>query len=149
MKYIQTNELQAQINWEAIMPMSRYAGGHDEQMKALFKGSKVLGHWNEGDYQGQVATCVQLADGRVAVYNDYYGSCSGCDSWEDATDADVRKLCIDLSNSAYVFATLEDAMAWMENEAKGDKSEWCRWNECAVHLLDAVRRGDVGYSDPA
>ena len=32
-KYIQTDELQNLINWQNIMPMSRYAGGHDEQMK--------------------------------------------------------------------------------------------------------------------
>jgi hypothetical protein len=61
----QSTDLQALIDWEKIMPMSRCAGGHDEQMQGLFQGATVLGHWNEGDCDGQVATAVKLPDGRV------------------------------------------------------------------------------------
>jgi len=77
-----TNEdLVQRVNWETIKPLGRYAGGHDQQMENLLKNSTVLAHWNEGDYQGQVATCVQLNDTKeVIIYNDWYGSCSGCDS---------------------------------------------------------------------
>jgi hypothetical protein len=32
LKYTQTDELQKLIDWDAIMKMPRYAGGHDEQM---------------------------------------------------------------------------------------------------------------------
>lgn len=96
------------------MPMGRYAGGHDGQMRALFKGAVVLAHWNEGDYQGTVATAVRLADGRYCWYQDSYGSCSGCDSWEDATDEDVKKLCIGLAVDAEVFPTLEEMIAHMD-----------------------------------
>jgi hypothetical protein len=120
----QDNRLQELIDWEAIMPMSRYAGGHDEQMQGLFKGAEVIVHWNEGDYQGKVATAVKLSDGRIAIYNDYYGSCSGCDSWEDARDDDVRSMCIGLANDAHLFSTPDTAITWLENATGAEFYDW-------------------------
>lgn len=134
-KYIQTDELQKLIDWDSIMNMGRYAGGHDSQMKGLFKGAEVVGHYNEGDYQGMVATCVKLPDGRYAVYNDYYGSCSGCDSWEGAGDEEVRNMCIQLSNSAYVFASLEDVKEFL---SANDRTEWSSWGDTRDPLLSAI-----------
>lgn len=120
------------------MPMSRYAGGHDDQMKGLFKDAKVIAHYNEGDYQGQVATCVEFIEGefagKVAIYNDYYGSCSGCDSWEDASDDDVRKMCIDLSNGAYLFDCLDDVKTFLANPTE-DNTTWSSWGNPAAGLL--------------
>ena len=43
---------------------------------------------------------------------DYYGSCSGCDCWEDATDEDAKKQVLDLVNGARVLGSLENAQAW-------------------------------------
>ena len=37
----------------------------------------------EDDYQGYVAVDALLSDGRVFSYKYSYGSCSGCDEWED------------------------------------------------------------------
>jgi hypothetical protein len=136
MKYIQTDELQKTIDWDSIMKMSRYAGGHDEQMQGLFKDAKVIGHWNEGDYQGMVATCVQLSDGRFVIYNDYYGSCSGCDSWEDASDEVVKSMCINLSNSAYVFESLDDVKEYLA--IPEEKGEWSSWSNVKGNLLNAI-----------
>jgi hypothetical protein len=146
--YVFDDTLQTMIDWDAILPMSRYAGGHDEQMQGLIKGATVLGHWNEGDYQGQVATAMHLPDGRVALYNDYYGSCSGCDSWEDASDDDVRKMCIGLANGAYVFPNAEAAIAWLReaaantDENRKDDGGWYSfsWREmnCAKGLLGDI-----------
>lgn len=133
-KYIQTDELQKLIDWENIMRMKRYAGGHDDQMKGLIRNSKVIAHWNEGDWQGMVATCVQLEDGRFAIYNDYYGSCSGCDSWEGANDAEVRILCINLANSAYIFNNLEDVKEFLSEEEFDNYS----WNRCSKPLLKKI-----------
>ncbi len=130
--YIQTDELQSMIDWENLLKMERSAGGHDEQMKGLFKNAEVIGHWNEGDYQGEVATCVQLEDGRFAIYNDYYGSCSGCDSWEDATDEEARAMCINLANGAYVFSNLENVKEFLKTTDCGS------WNSCARRLLENV-----------
>jgi hypothetical protein len=127
--------LQNLIDWPAIMPMSRYAGGHDDQMRGLFKGATVLAHWNEGDYQGTVATAVRLHDGRYCWYQDSYGSCSGCDSWEDATDDDVRSLCIGLACDAEVFDLLDDMLVDMEN---GDPRGWV--SEAGRQLASIIRK---------
>lgn len=145
--YFQTDELQKHIDWDAIMPMSRYAGGHDEQMRGLFKNATVVAHWNEGDYSGMVATCVKFNDGKFigmfGIYNDYYGSCSGCDSWEGASDDDVRKMCIDLSNGTYIFKSIEDVKAFLREPTDDDK-QWSSWIGVAKHLLDAVENEDAG-----
>ncbi len=138
-KYIQTDELQNIIDWEAIMQMPRYAGGHDEQMRGLFKDVELIAHWNEGDYQGMVATCVKLKDGRYAIYNDYYGSCSGCDSWEDATGEDVRNMCIGLANSSYVFKNLEDVKSFLILPTDTD-NQWSSWSSPATHLLKEIEK---------
>lgn len=129
-----SDELQALIDWENVMAMPRYAGGHDEQMKGLFKGAKVVAHWNQGNYQGTVATCVKLPDGHFLAYNDYYGSCSGCDSWEDATDVEVKKLCIDLANGAYIFDSLDDVVTFLSQE----EFDTYKWRECARPLLERI-----------
>ena len=136
-KYYQTSNLQNQINWEEIMSMSRYAGGHDEQMQSLFVGTEVIGHYNEEDYQGQVATCVKLLSGEYAIYNDYYGSCSGCDAWEDASDEDVKKMCIDLSNSAYIFETLDDVKEFLSVDHDSSQYDWCG---VAQGLLEEINK---------
>lgn len=137
-KYIQTDKLQKQIDWKNIMEMPRYAGGHDDQMQGLFKGAEVIGHYNEDDYQGQVATCVKLKDGRYAIYNDWYGSCSGCDAWEDANDEDVKNMCIGLANSAYVFKTLDDVKEFLSGFNKDEG--WSSWNDTASYLLEEIEK---------
>jgi hypothetical protein len=124
--FTQTDDMINRIDWDNILSMSRGAGGHDEQMKGLFKNVTVLGHYNEGDYQGQVSTCVQFNDTKeVVIYNDYYGSCSGCDAWEDATDNDVRDLCKQLACSAYIFADLDDCKLFLQASIVGfSKDSW-------------------------
>ena len=140
-KYIQDDSLQTLIDWESIMQMPRYAGGHDEQMQGLIKGAKVVGHWNEGDYQGMVATCIEIPDGRFAIYNDYYGSCSGCDSWEGAIDEEVKNMCIGLANGAYVFKTLEDVKEYLQSD-KNDTA-WSSWNNVKAKLLEAINENKI------
>jgi len=122
-----TDELQKQIDWDIVLDLDRYAGGHDDQMQKLFKDSEVIAHWNEGNYDGMVATCVKLADDRYVIYNDYYGSCSGCDSWEGASDEDVRAMCINLANGAYVFENLKDVIRFLE---EGDVDGNYDWFSC-------------------
>jgi hypothetical protein len=132
----QDSRLQDLIDWDSIIPMDRYAGGHDAQMRGLFKGATVLAHWNEGDWQGQVATMAKLSDGRIVVYDDYYGSCSGCDAWEDATDQTVRKLCIDLANGARIFDSQEEAVEWLKSE---HRETWGRcWQDGLLKELSNV-----------
>lgn len=126
---MKSSDLQSLIDWDAILPMERCAGGHDQQMQALFKGATVLAHWNENDFQGTVATAVKLADGRYCWYQDSYGSCCGCDAWEDADDTDVRRLCIGLAIDANVF----DSLADMIGDMKANRAE--SWRANAGHAL--------------
>ena len=102
---MKSDTLQTLIDWDNIMSMPRCSGGHDDQMKGLFKGATVIAHYNEGGYEGTVATAVRLADGRFCWYQDSFGSCPGCDLWEDADDDDIRKLCVNLACDAEVFDT--------------------------------------------
>lgn len=138
-KYIQTDELQKQIDWTEMMKTDRHTGGRDDQMKGLFFNSKIIGHYNENDHQGMVATCVQLSDNRFAIYNDYH---STYDAWEYATDDNVEKLCIDLSNSAYIFENVNDVKEFLTNkdsqflENNFDWFESC--SDCAGNLLKAM-----------
>lgn len=123
--YYQSEKLIKRIDWENIMPMSRYAGGHDEQMRGLLKNVTVIAHWNEGDYQGYVATCVQLNDTKeIVIYNDSYGSCSGCDAWEDATDEDVKEMCIQLACGAYIFKNMKDCKQFLSNPDEETSFYW-------------------------
>jgi hypothetical protein len=112
------------MNKEELLKMGRYAGGHDEQMRGLIKDAKVIGHYNEGDYQGQVATCLLLPDGTYMVYSDYYGSCSGCDAWEDAKDEEILKMCQDLIYTSHLFDSLEEVKLFLsdDEESKYNKS---------------------------
>lgn len=137
-KYKQDDSLQNLIDWESIMKMPRYAGGHDDQMKGLITGAKVVGHWNERDYQGMVATCIQIPDGRFAIYNDYYGSCSGCDAWEDSTDEEVKNMCINLANGAYVFNSLEDVKEFLLSIETN--TGWSSWSNCNISLLEEINK---------
>ncbi|MDL2291549.1 hypothetical protein LJB80_00170 [Bacteroides sp. OttesenSCG-928-F21] len=138
-KYIISDTLQQLIDWENIMKMERCAGGHDEQMKGLFKDSTVIGHWNGWNPYSMVATCVQLPDGRFAIYNDYYGTCSFCDCWEGASDEDVKTLCINLSNGAYIFQSIEDVKEYLGSiNSKSTCFDWCN---CAKPLLKEIKKG--------
>lgn len=144
-KYIISDTLQSLIDWGNIMQMERYAGGHDDQMKGLFKDSTVIAHWNEGGYQGMVATCVRLSDKRYVIYNDYYGSCSGCDSWENASDKEVKSMCINLSNGAYIFLSLLDVKQYLESIID-NPNESFDWSKCAKPLLERINVYDFRCS---
>jgi hypothetical protein len=111
----ENKEMIDMIDWETLIPLNRCAGGHDDHMQKLFKDSEVIAHWNEGCYEGYVATCVKLSDGRFAVYSDSYGSCSGCDSWEDANDEEIVRMCKDLAESAMGFKTMDEVKIYLSN----------------------------------
>jgi hypothetical protein len=137
-KHYISDTLQKQIDWENIMKMGRHAGGHDSQMRGLFKNALVMAHWNEGGYQGKVATLVMLEDGRYALYNDYYGSCSGCDSWEDAPDEAVKNMCVDLANGAYIFESFLDVLEFLTDEEK--EEGWSSWDDCKYGILTELKQ---------
>jgi len=108
-------------------------------MQGLLKNVTVIAHWNEGDYQGEVATCVKLNDtGEFVIYNDYYGSCSGCDAWEDADDDDVKRMCIQLASGAYIFKTFEECILFLSNPDSLTSYNWV--GQAAENLLMEINK---------
>src|ERR1035437_9853626 len=86
------------LNWDKIMTADRYAGGHSEVMENLFRNSKVVGSYIQDDYQGSEAFAYKIAGKKYVLVVDYFGSCSGCDSWEGASDEEAKNMCIQLAN---------------------------------------------------
>ncbi|MCK9429470.1 MAG: hypothetical protein M0R17_05660 [Candidatus Omnitrophica bacterium] len=130
------DDLAKQIDWDNLLKMPRYAGGHDEQMKGLIKGAIVIGHWNEEDYQGMVATCLKVPCGKFIIYNDYYGSCSGCDAWEDSSDEEVKKMINDLVYTCKIFNTLEEVKLFL---SKIEFDEYS-WKNSSKGLLKEIKK---------
>jgi hypothetical protein len=58
----------------------------------LFDGATILHEDSEDDYQGHADVIAVLRDGRFCHYRWDYGSCSGCDEWEDRglTDDEIE-----------------------------------------------------------
>ncbi len=98
------------VNWTEVMSASRCAGGHSEAMESIFEGkAKVCASWIADDYDGAEAFAYLFPDGTVVIMTDSFGSCSGCDQWEDASDDDVRLMVESLVNSARVFHDVAEA----------------------------------------
>lgn len=62
------------------------------------------------DYQGHVDIDVLLKDGRVYSYYYSYGSCTGCDDWEDK-GFDENKI-YDIMKNATYFSKIEHYEHW-------------------------------------
>jgi hypothetical protein len=108
-------ELEKYIDWDLVIKQPRYAGGHEDVMFNIFgKNASVIAHWIEDDYQGSEAFAYQFPDGSVVLITDYFGSCSGCDAWEDATDEDAKGMIRDMVSSSRVFSNIKDAIVFCE-----------------------------------
>ena len=147
--------LKDRLDWQRIMVQPRYAGGHEEVMKVLFKDAEVIARYIEDDYQGAEGFVYRLKDtGEIVVVSDSFGSCSGCDSWEGATDEEARRLCIELANNAHVFASIEEAIRFLGESVPEDKGAYWDLHEVAPFLaaelrkcLTAAEGGDAHGSD--
>lgn len=106
-------DLEQLIDWSTVMQQPRSAGGHWSVMEAIFgNNASVIATWDTNDYQGNIAIAYQLSDGCVVLMTDYYGSCSGCDAWEDASDEDARQMILDLVHGSKHFPSIEEAIDW-------------------------------------
>lgn len=109
-------DLETLIDWKTVLEQPRCAGGHEEVMRNIFgKNAKVVAWWSEEEYQGTIAIAYQFPTGEVAIMTDYYGSCSGCDAWEDSSEKDARNMILSLCGSAQQFQNLAAAKAWCAN----------------------------------
>lgn len=91
-----------------------------EQLESLLNklgAIKILKEDGEADYSGQVSVDALLSDGRVFSYEYYYGSCSGCDEWEDLELID-EKIEETMAKEATFFANEEEYKTYLANCAK-------------------------------
>ena len=122
-----TTMLQDLLDWSTIMSASRTAGGHREIMDSLFSNNgQVLASHIESDYQGSLGY-VYLVHGwtefaKIVIITDSFGSCSGCDAWEDASNESVRNMCIAMANNARCFDCIEEALDFLKELVDGDDS---------------------------
>lgn len=68
----------------------------------IWGDADVIWEDSEADYQGHATILAKTPDGRWWFYEWWYGSCSGCDTWEaaDLTDDQIRE---EMERSAAVF----------------------------------------------
>ena len=112
------------VDWTMALSAPRYAGGHEEVMGAIFGSkTKVIAEWHEDDYQGSIAFAYEFDDGTVGIVTDSFGSCSGCDSWEAATDVEARNMITEIVTSMRLFKDKDSAREYCKNEA-GKEEEY-------------------------
>jgi len=131
-------ELKDYINWNVLMKQYRGAGGHSEIMDNLFIDVKILASYIESDYQGSEGYVYQLSDGRIVLINDYFGSCSGCDSWEGSSDEQATELIKALVNNATVVKSVDEAIDYLEKSKSS--SEHYDWSGLQDELLTELRQ---------
>lgn len=127
-------ELKDLVNWNEVMKQPRRAGGHTEVMENLFIGAEILASYVENDYQGSEAYVYKLPDGKIALVNDYFGSCSGCDSWEDASDEYAKSLIIELCNNAKVVNNIQEAIDYLK-ETQTNTGTYYDWSNLSDQIL--------------
>jgi hypothetical protein len=91
----------------------RYSGELEDLLDEL-KAVKELRVDFDNDYQGHVDVDVLLEDGKVFSYKYYYGSCSGCDSWEgdDLTGDEIK---IEMLKEATIFDNESQYQVWRKS----------------------------------
>ena len=130
------------INWDVVMTQPRTAGGHQEIMDKLFINAEVLAKHVQNDYQGELGYVYQLEDKRVVITNDYFGSCSGCDAYEDSTDEQLRNLCIQLANNSRTFENIPEAMNFLRS-VKQDHAIYYDMRNVVTPLISELYKNRV------
>lgn len=85
-----------------------YRARWGEEFEAFFGDSRVIWECAEDDYQGSAAVMALASDGSIRWASWSYGSCSGCDAWEELDDA----------------KRTEEAAGCTEAIARGDLNTW-------------------------
>jgi len=107
----------------AVDKRERCAGGKHAFFKVMFNDAEMIGFWHEPGYQGEEVVAYRFPNGIIAIVTSYFGSCSGCDAFEDADDVDVLTTFKSISNSARVFETLDEAKARIEEIRRQAESD--------------------------
>jgi hypothetical protein len=119
------DQLLGLIDWPTAMAAPRCSGGHQEVLGAIFgDNAKVIAEWTENGYSGEVIFAYQFKDGHVAIISDSFGSCSGCDSWENTGDDEAKRMIISLVDSCRLFINVFAAYVYCEKEANSAAEEY-------------------------
>lgn len=94
-----------------------------EAIDSLGGGVEVLFEDAYSDWQGHLDMDVLLTDGRVASYYYSYGSCSGCDRWEDSGE-NVTQVMLD---EMTIFDNREQYDKWVASLPEGKRTYDSRW----------------------
>lgn len=89
-----------------------------QEVVADLGGKEVLHCDYESSWgNGYVDLSVLLVDGRVFSYKYWYGSCPGCDDWEqrELTDTEIKA---EMLKGATFFATLDSYNEWRAKQKK-------------------------------
>ena len=138
--------LKEDLNWNEIYVAPRYAGGHEEVMNVLFKDAEVVASYIQSGYQGDEAFLYHLNNEYILV-TDYFGSCSGCDAWEEATDEEVKGLCTQLANNAQRFDTITEVINFLSKDVKQNQGAYYAESGIADGLLENLKENIVHMRD--
>ena len=94
-------------------------GRWHETVAAALPDGEVIFSTGTDDYQGSVAIVARLDDGRWLHYDWSYGSCSGCDAWEDEP---TEKVTAEIAKGAAIMD--RDHFADYLVSAKASKASW-------------------------
>lgn len=139
---METMMLKDFLDWDRILKQRGSAGGHSEIMDVLFINGIVLANVSTNDYQGYVGYAYLVYGythtAKIVVISDSYGSCSGCDGWEDADEKSIRQMCTNLANDAHMFDSIEEAIDWLI-KAKDDATYY-EWHELGANLANELTK---------
>lgn len=96
-----------------------------EEFVTFFGDSRIIWECAEADYQGSAAVMALAPDGSLRWASWSYGSCSGCDAWEELDDA----------------SRTEEAAACTETIARANLNEWLTKRESTGYRgeTDSIR----------
>jgi hypothetical protein len=91
---------------------------------------------SEADYQGH-AEFIAYKDGKFVHVYWNYGSCGGCDPWEDISEEEAKK---EFNDGAVYFDDFQQLKDWIEMKSKGKRDSMMAgvWEQAFYHELEEV-----------
>jgi len=140
------------IDWETMLDDSktmRSSGSKIDQLSRMFLHSHMIASDSSGDYQGEDTVVILFTppipdtDPKIIIISSYYGSCSGCDSWEDANDKNMKEILESLANNARLFDNFEDTIKYLESVTQAEQYDLYPIKD---KLLEQIRKaeGELG-----
>lgn len=99
------------MKWnETIASQCRYG----EVAQNIWGDADIIWEDSEADYQGHATILAKTPDGKFWLYEWFYGSCSGCDSWEAAEMTD-EQIEAEMRDQSAVFDDAEEMLLFLSN----------------------------------